>query len=111
MGEDCNTYNINADTVAGRLAETLGAEKLILLTDTPGVLDAAGQLLTGLSRQDVEGLIKDEVIVGGMLPKVRCALDAVSGGVAGVTISDGRIPHSILLETLTDGGVGTLIHP
>ena len=111
VGEDGNTYNINADTVAGRLAATLGAEKLILLTDTPGVLDAAGQLLTGLSRQDVEGLIKDEVIVGGMLPKVRCALDAVSGGVAGVTISDGRIPHSILLETLTDGGVGTLIHP
>ena len=110
VGEDGNTYNINADTVAGRLAATLGAEKLILLTDTPGVLDAAGRLLTDLSRQDVEGLIKDEVIVGGMLPKVRCALDAVSRGVAGVTISDGRIPHSILLETLTDGGVGTLIH-
>ncbi len=110
VGEDGNTYNINADTVAGRLAATLGAEKLILLTDTPGVLDAAGQLLTGLSRQDVERLIEDEVIVGGMLPKVRCALDAVSDGVAGVTISDGRVPHSILLETLTDGGVGTLIH-
>jgi acetylglutamate kinase len=110
VDEDGNTYNINADTVAGRLAATLAAEKLILLTDTPGVLDAAGQLLTGLSRQDVEALIKSEVIVGGMLPKVRCALEAVSGGVAGVTISDGRVPHSILLETLTDGGVGTLIH-
>ena len=110
VGEDGNTYNINADTVAGRLAATLGAEKLILLTDTPGVLDAAGQLLTGLSRQDVERLIEDEVIVGGMLPKVRCALDAVSDGGAGVTISDGRVPHSILLETLTDRGVGTLIH-
>ena len=110
VDEDGNAYNINADTVAGCLAATLAAEKLILLTDTSGVLDAAGQLLTGLSRQDVKRLIEDEIIVGGMLPKVRCALDAVSSGVAGVTISDGRVPHSILLETLTDGGVGTLIH-
>ncbi len=108
-GEDGKTYNINADTVAGKLAVTLGAEKLILLTNTPGVLDQQGELLTGLSESRVQELIQEGVITGGMLPKVRCALDAVSGGVRTATISDGRVPHATLLETLTDQGVGTQI--
>jgi len=108
-GEDGKTYNINADTVAGKLAVTLGAEKLILLTNTPGVLDQQGELLTGLSESRVQKLIQKGVITGGMLPKVRCALDAVSGGVRTATISDGRVPHATLLETLTDQGVGTQI--
>ena len=109
VGEDGKTYNINADTVAGKLAVTLGAEKLILLTNTPGVLDQQGELLTGLSESRVEELIQEGVISGGMLPKVRCALDAVSGGVRTATISDGRVPHATLLETLTDQGIGTQI--
>ena len=108
-GEDGKTYNINADTVAGKLAVILGAEKLILLTNTPGVLDQRGELLTGLSESRVQELIQEGVITGGMLPKVRCALDAVSGGVRTATISDGRVPHATLLETLTDQGVGTQI--
>ena len=109
VGEDGKTYNINADTVAGKLAVTLGAEKLILLTNTPGVLDQQDELLTGLSATRVEELIQEGVISGGMLPKVRCALDAVSGGVRTATISDGRVPHATLLETLTDQGIGTQI--
>ena len=109
VGEDGKTYNINADTVAGKLAVTLGAEKLILLTNTPGVLDQRDELLTGLSESQVEELIQEGVICGGMLPKVRCALDAVSGGVRTATISDGRVPHATLLETLTDQGIGTQI--
>ncbi len=109
VGEDGKTYNINADTVAGKLAVTLGAEKLILLTNTPGVLDQRGELLTGLSESRVEELIQEGVISGGMLPKVRCALDAVSEGVRTATISDGRVPHATLLETLTDQGIGTQI--
>jgi len=109
IGEDDKTYNINADTVAGKLAVTLGAEKLILLTNTPGVLDQQGELLTGLSESRVQELIQEGVITGGMLPKVRCALDAVCGGVRTATISDGRVPHATLLETLTDQGVGTQI--
>ena len=109
IGEDDKTYNINADTVAGKLAVTLGAEKLILLTNTPGVLNQQGELLTGLSESRVQELIREGVITGGMLPKVRCALDAVSGGVRTATISDGRVPHATLLETLTDQGVGTQI--
>ena len=109
VGEDGKTYNINADTVAGKLAVTLGAEKLILLTNTPGVLDHRGELLTGLSESRVEKLIQEGVISGGMLPKVRCALDAVSEGVRTATISDGRVPHATLLETLTDQGIGTQI--
>ena len=109
VGEDGKTYNINADTVAGKLAVTLGAEKLILLTNTPGVLDHRGELLTGLSESRVEKLIQEGVISGGMLPKVRCALDAVSEGVRTATISDGRVPHATLLETLTDPGIGTQI--
>lgn len=109
VGVDGKAYNINADTVAGKLAVTLGAEKLILLTNTPGVLDQEGKLLTGLSEMRVQELIDSGVITGGMLPKVRCALDAVAGGVRTATISDGRVPHATLLETLTDEGVGTQI--
>lgn len=109
VGADGQTYNINADTVAGKLAVTLKAEKLILLTNTPGVLDAAGQLLTGLTCSEVERLIQAGVVSDGMLPKVRCAVEAVSGGVGTATISDGQVPHATLLETLTDEGVGTLI--
>ncbi|MGD8708829.1 MAG: acetylglutamate kinase [Ectothiorhodospiraceae bacterium] len=103
------SYNINADLVAGRLAETLKAEKLILMTNTPGILDGGGELLTGLDAQRVESLIADGTIHGGMLPKVRCALAAVSGGVNAATIVDGRVEHAVLLELFTDSGVGTLI--
>ncbi|HEY8554884.1 MAG TPA: acetylglutamate kinase [Burkholderiales bacterium] len=109
VGEDGQTYNINADVVAGKLAITLGAEKLILLTNTPGVLDKQGRLLTGLTVKDVAALIADGTITGGMLPKVNYALDAVGGGVRSAHIIDGRVPHAVLLELLTDQGVGTLI--
>ena len=109
VGVDGKAYNINADTVAGRLAVTLGAEKLILLTNTPGVLDKDGELLTGLSESRVKELIEAGIISGGMLPKEKCAIDAVAGGVRTATISDGRVPHATLLETLTDQGVGTQI--
>ncbi len=110
VGSDGTSYNINADLVAGELARVLGAEKLLLLTNTPGVLDPDGNLLTGLSAAETEQLIASGVIHGGMLPKVRCALDAVNGGVATSQIIDGRIKHSVLLELLTDSGVGTLIN-
>jgi acetylglutamate kinase len=112
IGADADgiSYNINADLVAGELARVLGAEKLLLLTNTPGVLDLQGKLLTGLSAADTEQLIASGVIHGGMLPKVRCALNAVNGGVATSQIIDGRIRHSVLLELLTDSGVGTLIN-
>ncbi|HLF22374.1 MAG TPA: acetylglutamate kinase, partial [Burkholderiales bacterium] len=109
VGEDGQTYNINADVVAGKLAITLSAEKLILLTNTTGVLDKQGNLLTGLSIKDVNGLIADGTIHGGMLPKVTYALDAVSSGVKTAHIIDGRVPHAVLHEILTDQGVGTLI--
>ncbi len=109
IGEDGHSYNINADLVAGKIAETLGAEKLILLTNTPGVLDGKGELLTGLGVSEVEKLIAGGVIKGGMLPKVRCALAAVKNGVTTVTISDGRVQHAVLLETFTREGVGTMI--
>lgn len=109
VGVDGHTYNINADTVAGKVAITIGAEKLVLLTNTPGVMDGAGNLLTGLSREEVVSLIDDGTIHGGMLPKVECALDALNGGVNSATISDGRVDHAVLLEALTDKGVGTLI--
>ncbi|MEW6444582.1 MAG: acetylglutamate kinase [Pseudomonadota bacterium] len=109
VGEDGAAYNINADVVAGKLAQVLGAEKLLLLTNTPGVLDKQGKLLTGLSATDVEALIADGTIYGGMLPKIEFALDAVRGGVKTVQIIDGRVPHAVLLELLTDKGVGTLI--
>ena len=110
VDEDGHTYNINADTVAGKLAITLGAEKLILLTNTVGVLDRRGTLLTGLSAADVERHIADGTIAGGMLPKVRCALDAVNSGVGGAHIIDGRVRHAVLLEIFTDSGIGTLIN-
>lgn len=108
-GEDGQSYNINADLVAGKLAITLNAEKLILLTNTAGVLDKDGKLLTGLKTEDVDQLIKDEVIHGGMLPKINCALDAVRSGVKSAQIIDGRVEHAVLLEVLTSEGVGTLI--
>ena len=104
------SYNINADLVAGHLARTLNAEKLILMTNTPGILDADGHLLTGLDAERVAGLIADGTINGGMLPKVECALDAVRDGVGATTIIDGRVRHALLLEIFTDSGVGTLIH-
>ncbi|QGM21003.1 acetylglutamate kinase [Spiribacter sp. 2438] len=104
------SYNINADLVAGHLARTLNAEKLILMTNTPGILDSDGHLLTGLDAERVAGLIADGTINGGMLPKVECALDAVRDGVGATTIIDGRVRHALLLEIFTDSGVGTLIH-
>jgi len=106
---DGMTYNINADTVAGRLASALKAEKLILLTNTPGVLDKQGSLLSKLGAADVERYKNDATIEGGMLPKVDCALDAVNNGVSAAHILDGRVPHAVLLEVFTDTGVGTLI--
>lgn len=109
VGEDGAAYNINADLVAGRIAEVLEAEKLMLLTNTPGVLDTEGNLLTGLTAGEVDELIADGTIAGGMLPKIRCALDAVAGGVKAAHIVDGRVEHAVLLEIFTDEGVGTLI--
>ncbi len=109
VGKDGASYNINADIVAGKLASVLGAEKLLLLTNTPGVLDDNGELLTGLTAYDTDALIEQGVIHGGMLPKVDCALDAVKSGVKTSHIIDGRVKHSVLLELLTNRGVGTLI--
>ena len=109
VGEDGQSYNINADLVAGKLAEILRAEKLILLTNTPGVLDKNGNLLTGLTPKQVDELFADGTIHGGMLPKIASALDAARGGVRSVHIIDGRVEHALLLEVLTDQGVGTLI--
>jgi len=109
VGEDGQSYNINADLVAGKLAETLHAAKLILLTNTAGLLDKQGQLLTGLDANQVDALIADGTIHGGMLPKTRCALEAIRGGVKSVHIIDGRVEHAVLLEIFTDQGVGTLI--
>lgn len=109
VGEDGEAYNINADIVAGKIAEFLGAEKLILLTDTPGILDADGNTLTGLTAAEVHELIAQGVIKGGMLPKTQCAIDAINGGVKSTQIIDGTVPHALLLEILTDAGVGTMI--
>ena len=110
VGEDGQSYNINADLVAGKLAEVLGAEKLILLTNTPGLLDKNDQTMTGLSAARVNELIADGTIYGGMLPKTRCAVEAAQGGVKSVHIIDGRVKHAVLLEIFTDQGIGTLIH-
>ncbi len=109
VGEAGESYNINADVVAGKLAEILKAEKLILLTNTPGVLDKEGNLLTGLTPKQIDELFADGTLYGGMLPKISSALDAARSGVKSVHIIDGRVPHSLLLEILTDQGVGTLI--
>ena len=109
VGEDGASYNINADLVAGKLATVLGAEKLLLLTNTSGILDKQGQLLTGLDAKQVDAYIEDGTIHGGMLPKVNCALDAVKSGGKTSHIIDGRVQHAVLLELLTDEGVGTLM--
>ena len=109
VGRDGESYNINADVVAGKLAEVLGAEKLVLLTNTPGVLDKAGNLLTNITPREIDAMLADGTLSGGMLPKIASALDAARSGVHGVHIIDGRVEHALLLEILTDQGVGTLI--
>src|SRR5262245_3614534 len=109
VGKKGETYNINSDLVAGKMAEILKAEKLIVLTNTPGVLDKNGNLLTGLSARKIDELFADGTISGGMLPKISSALDAVKNGVNACHIIDGRVDHALLLEVLTDEGVGTLI--
>ncbi|MCQ9615576.1 acetylglutamate kinase [Paenalcaligenes niemegkensis] len=108
-GADGQAYNINADVVAGKIAEVLGAEKLVMLTNTPGVLDKNGHLLRKLSAQTIDELFKDGTISGGMLPKISSALEAARNGVNSVHVIDGRVPHCLLLEILTDRGVGTMI--
>ena len=109
VGDDGRSYNINADLVAGKIAEVLKAEKLILLTNTAGILDKQENLLTGLSIKDIDDLIEDGTISGGMIPKTRCATDALKGGVNSVHIIDGRVEHAVLLELFTNQGVGTLL--
>jgi len=109
VGADGVAYNINADLVAGKLAETLNAEKLVLMTNTAGVLDRTGRLLTGLTASEIEALFADGTIHGGMLPKIGSALDAVKNGVRSSHIIDGRVEHALLLEVLTNEGVGTMI--
>ena len=109
VGEDGASYNINADLVAGKIAEVLQAEKLMLLTNVAGLQNKAGEVMTGLTTAKVDEMIADGTIYGGMLPKIRCALDAVKSGVASAHIIDGRVAHAVLLEVFTDTGVGTLI--
>ena len=109
VGTDGRSYNINADLVASAVASVLGAEKLLLLTNTPGILDADEALLTGLTPDAIAGLIRSGVIHGGMLPKVQCALEALESGVNSATILDGRVENAVLLELFTDAGVGTQI--
>ena len=109
VGEDGTSYNINADIVAGKMAEVLNAERLLLLTNTPGVLNKEGTLLEVLSQQDIQDLIADGTIQGGMLPKLACATDAIAAGAKSASIIDGRVPHAVLLELLTDLGVGTMV--
>jgi acetylglutamate kinase len=109
FGDENESYNINADVVAGKLATVLKAEKLVLLTNTPGVLDKTGQLLTDLSARQIDGLFEDGTLSGGMLPKIAGALDAAKSGVHSVHIIDGRVPHALLLEILTDQAFGTMI--
>ena len=109
VGAGGETYNINADVVAGKIAEVLKAEKLVLLTNTPGVLDKAGNLLTGITPKQIDDMVADGTLSGGMLPKIGSALDAARSGVRGVHIIDGRVEHALLLEILTDHGVGTMI--
>jgi acetylglutamate kinase len=109
VGPKGETYNINADVVAGKIAEVLNAEKLVLLTNTPGVLNKAGELLTGVTPKEIDAMVEDGTLSGGMLPKIGSALDAARSGVKSVHIIDGRVEHALLLEILTDQGVGTLI--
>jgi acetylglutamate kinase len=109
-GEDGETYNINADTAAGAIAGALNAQRLLMLTDVPGVLDKNKQLLTDLTTAQVQALIADGTISGGMIPKVETCLEAVTQGVKGATILDGTVPHALLLELFTEGGIGTMIH-
>ena len=109
VGKDGETYNINADVVAGKIAEILKAEKLVLLTNTPGVLDEAGKLITGITPKQIDDMVEDGTLSGGMLPKIGSALDAARNGVKSVHIIDGRVEHALLLEILTDHGVGTMI--
>ena len=109
VGKNGETYNINADVVAGKIAEVLKAEKLVLLTNTPGVLDKSGQLLTGLTPREIDAMVEDGTLSGGMLPKIASALDAARNGVKSVHIIDGRVEHALLLEILTDHGVGSMI--
>ena len=109
VGPDGESYNINADTVASAVAERLAAEKLVLLTNTPGIVNADGKTLTGLSPEAAGALLREGVVTAGMRPKVECALHAVGSGVASAHIIDGRVPHALLLEVLTVGGVGTLL--
>ena len=109
VDEEGNTYNINADLVAGKVAQFLNAQRLLLLTNIKGVLDKNGKILTSLSPEDVDNLIKDGTIYGGMIPKIAGALDAVKAGLRSATIVDGRVPHACLLEIFTDEGVGTQI--
>lgn len=109
LGADGRSYNINADLVASAVASVLGAEKLLLLTDTAGIMDADGNLLTGLTPAEINRLVGDGTIYGGMLPKVRCALEAIDSGVSSATVLDGRVENSVLLELFTDSGVGTQI--
>ena len=108
-GEEGETYNINADVVAGKVAEILRAEKLVLLTNIAGVLDKSGKLLTGLTSREIDELFADGTISGGMLPKISSALEAAKAGVNSVHIIDGRVDHCLLLEILTAQGVGTMI--
>jgi acetylglutamate kinase len=109
VGEDGHSYNINADLVAGHLAEVLKAEKLILLTNTAGLLDRQGRLMTGLRVRDVKALIENGTVSGGMLPKINCVMSALNSGVHAAHIIDGRVAHAVLVELFTDEGVGTLI--
>lgn len=109
VGSDGNSYNINADLVASAVASVLNAEKLLLLTDTAGILNKDGELLTGLTPAQIDALVADGTIYGGMLPKVRCALEAVGSGVSSATVLDGRVENAVLLELFTDTGVGTQI--
>ncbi|MEO0442634.1 MAG: acetylglutamate kinase, partial [Pseudomonadota bacterium] len=109
VGDNGASYNINADLVAGKIAEVLQAEKLMLLTNVEGLKNKQDQVLTGLTTQEVDQLIADGTVYGGMLPKITCALDAVKSGVASAHIIDGRVPHAVLLEVFTHQGVGTLI--
>ena len=109
VGKNGETYNINADVVAGKIAEILKAEKLVLLTNTPGVLDDTGTLITGMTPKQIDDMVTNGSLSGGMLPKISSALDAARNGVKSVHIIDGRVEHALLLEILTDHGVGTMI--